>query len=209
MAHRFQRWNIVEEDGRVTAVLLLLEDGRALSDPGTADCFAHTAAAAEAAWLRSGGPPPRGTWLQAADAAMASEPADAIGPRDRPRPRWIDADLIARDEVAWLQDLAGQSLSTTNSPDTSAPPGDQPVSQSALDAFLGGDDAPLSGQMTKDWALAEFAGLSTQPPEPDKDALGTVSEAPLSGTATRDWQISDFGAVAGGGTGKDDEEPPR
>ena len=202
MALRFQRWDIVEEDGRVTAVLLMLQDGEVLSDAGTIDCFAQTAAAAEAAWLRTSGPPPRGTWLETADSAMAAEPIDAIGPRDTPRPRLVDTDLIARDGVGWLVDLAGRSLSTTNSPDVSEPP---PIPRQALDAFLAGDDAPLSGQMTQEWALAEFAGSSTRPPQADSDALGTVSDAPLSGLATRDWKLVDLAAVAAGPADKDDE----
>lgn len=204
---RFQRWNLIDAEGRVTAVLRLVEDGELLTDPGHQDCFTNTAAAAEAAWLVSQGPPPRGTWLQAADVAMDSEPVDAIGPADRPLPRRIDPDLVAHGDVKWLADLAGQSLAGTISFDKLPAAGVRQADQSgadALDAFLTSDDeedtAPLSGQATREWALADFAGVATSSPKPppQDDGLGTVSDGPLSGRATKEWDLVDLAGVATG-----------
>jgi hypothetical protein len=204
MALKFQRWDIVGDDGRVTAVLRLCEDGELLSDPGHVDCFAQTAPAAEAAWLRVGGPPPRGTWLQEADRAMATWPVDAVRPADGPRPRILQMDLVAHGGVKWLADLAGQSLAASRTFDA---PDSPQASSDSLDAFLTDDNAPLSGQMNEEWALAEVAGLNVPDVSPSADALGTVSDGPLSGVKTRDWKLVDFAADAAGSKKKDPEEP--
>ncbi len=203
MALVFERWNIVEPDGRLTAVLVLVEDGERLCEPGLLDCFPQTAEAAEAAWLRDGGPPPRGTWLAAADAVMAAPAAHTLQLTDSPRPRHIDADLIARDEVVWLQDLAGQSLSANRSYDGLPAPLPGP---DVLTDFLRDDPTPLSGQTSQEWELADVAGLTTRPPPTPQDALGTVSDGPLSGGSTRDWGLVEIAAVVAGGRSSDGDE---
>ncbi len=194
MTVRLARWNLVEEDGTVTGVLRLLRYEAPLSDPEHADCFPESAAAADAAWLLSGGASPEGgSWLDEADRVMDAPPEDAIGPRDTPRPRLVDSDLVARGQVAWLSDASGQSLaesSSTNSADFAV--------MSALDAFF--ESEPLSGSKTNDWALIDQAGLQGQNqtgPHPAPLALASESDQPLSGQSTREWALADIaGAVA-------------
>ncbi len=194
MTVRLARWNLVDEDGTVTGVLRLLRYDQPLSDPEHADCFAETAAAADAAWLLSGGASPEGSsWLDEADRIMGAEPEDAIGPRDTPRPRLVDSDLVARGQVAWLSDAAGQSLAESST--TSA---EGFAVMSALDAFF--ESEPLSGTKTNDWALIDQAGLRSQSQtglQPDPSALASETDQPLSGQHTREWALADIaGAVA-------------
>lgn len=195
MSVRLVRWNLVDEDGTVTGVLRLLRHDQPLTDPEHADCFPEAAAAADAAWLLSGGASPEGgSWLEEADRVLAGPPEDAIGPRDKPRPRLVDSDRIARGEIGWLFGAAGQSLAEGSTTGVAALP-----QLSALDAFF--EAEPLSGTKTNDWALVEQAGApSRAAPKPDPDALDAQTDLPLSGQFTREWALADFaGVVAGSG----------
>jgi hypothetical protein len=203
VALTFQRWDLIEPDGRPVSVLVLCEDGAPLSDIDHFDCFADTATAAEAAWLREGGPPPRGTWLGAADAAIERASEGRRHALGSPPARLVDTDMIAQEDVGWLLGREAGGLAETRSFER------LPAATSgaeALSAFLEDDDAPLSGQMTQDWALADLAGLATTSPQAaDDDALGTVGDGALSGRTTRDWKLGDYAAKVR----KNDEDPDR